>query len=70
MINFREWHQLSHAERADCIHSAQMWLRGEFSLLLPCDISDRCRRKIIDEAEQCEMDRDFIADRLTVGGRS
>ena len=70
MIEFREWHQLSHAERADSIYAAQLWLRGEFPLLLSCDITDQCRRKIIDEAEQCEMDRDFISDRLSVGGRS
>jgi hypothetical protein len=65
-INFREWHHLSISERSDCIHSAQLWLRGvSKTLLLPCDITDACRRKIIDEAERCEMDRDFIEDRLS-----
>ena len=57
-INFREWTDLSADDRADSIHAAQMWLRGAFPLLLPCDISEACRRKIIGEAETLEQRRD------------
>ena len=57
-IKFREWPDLSADDRADSIYSAQMWLRGEFPLLLPCDISEACRQKIIGEAETLEQRRD------------
>ncbi len=58
LINFRDWADLSADDRADAIYSAQMWLRGEFPLLLPCDITEACRRKIIGEAETLEQRRD------------
>lgn len=57
-INFREWHDLSDDDRADAIHGAQMWLRGDFPLLLPCDITEQCRQRIIGEAETLEQRRD------------
>jgi len=57
-INFREWDELSADDRADAIHGAQMWLRGAFPLLLPCDITEACRQKIIGEAETLEQRRD------------
>ena len=58
MIEFREWSDLSADDRTDAIHSAQMWLRGEFPLLLPCDISDECKQKIVSEAQELEQRRD------------
>ena len=57
-IKFRDWHDLNADERDDAIHGAQLWLRGEFPLLLPCDITDACRQKIIGEAETLEQRRD------------
>ena len=57
-IKFREWHDLPADERADAIHAAQLWLRGFPTLLLPCDISEACRQKIIGEAETLEQRRD------------
>jgi hypothetical protein len=57
-INFRDWPDLSADDRADAIHAAQMWLRGEFPLLLPCDITEECKRKIVSEAETLEQRRD------------
>jgi hypothetical protein len=57
-IKFREWHQLPNDERADAIHAAQLWLRGFPTLLLPCDITEACRQKIIGEAETLEQRRD------------
>jgi hypothetical protein len=57
-IKFREWVDLSTDDRSDAIHAAQLWLRGFPSLLLPCDISDACRQKIIGEAETLEQRRD------------
>ena len=57
-INFREWADLSADDRADSIHAAQLWLRGFPTLLLPCDITEACRQKIIGEAETLEQRRD------------
>lgn len=57
-IKFREWDDLSADDRADSIYAAQMWLRGEFPLLLPCDISDACKRKIVSEAQTLEQRQD------------
>lgn len=57
-INFRDWADLSADDRADSIHAAQLWLRGSFPLLLPCDISDECKRKIVSEAQELEQRRD------------
>lgn len=66
-IKFREWHDLSVDDRADSIHAAQMWLRGFPTLLLPCDISERCREKIIGEAGQAEQRRDMAMNREMFG---
>ena len=57
-INFRDWHDLSTDDKSDAIHAAQLWLRGFPSLLLPCDITEQCRQKIIGEAETLEQRRD------------
>ena len=64
MITFREYSQLTAEERRDGIETAQYWLRGESALLLPCDITEQCRNKLVSEAQQAEMDRDWIADRM------
>ena len=58
IIEFREWPDLSADDRADAIHAAQLWLRGLFPLLLPCDITETCRDKIIREAQTLEQRRD------------
>jgi hypothetical protein len=65
-INFREYSELTAEERRDGIETAQYWLRGESALLLPCDITEQCRNKIVSEAQRAEMDRDWIADRMGV----
>jgi len=66
MIKFREYSELTEEERRDGIETAQYWLRGESALLLPCDITEQCRNKIVSEAQQAELDRDWIADRMGV----
>ena len=65
-INFREYSELTTEERRDGIETAQYWLRGESALLLPCDITEQCRNKLVSEAQQAELDRDWIADRMGV----
>jgi len=54
-INFREWSDLSEDERIDGIYTTRSWLRGEFALLLPCDISESCKEKFIDTASKAEQ---------------
>lgn len=66
-IKFREWEDLSNDDRGDAIHAAQLWLRGFPSLLLPCDISERCRQKIIGEAGQAEQRRDMALNKEMFG---
>ena len=66
-INFREWSDLSADDRADSIHAGQMWLRGDFPLLLPCDITEQCRQKIIGEAGQAEQRRDMALNKEMFG---
>ena len=66
MLKFREYSELTVEERRDGIETAQYWLRGESALLLPCDITEQCRNKIVGEAQQAELDRDWIADRMGV----
>jgi hypothetical protein len=58
-IKFREWADLSNDERENSIHTARMWLRGDFPLLLACDLTDACRCHIIGEAGRLEQDRDI-----------
>ena len=55
LINFREWSELTDDERVDGIYSARAWLRGEFALLLPCDISEACKQKFIESASRAEQ---------------
>ena len=66
MIIFREYSELTAEERRDGIETAQYWLRGESALLLPCDITEQCRNRIVSEAQRAEMDRDWITDRMGV----
>ena len=54
-INFREWSDLSADERVDGIYTTRAWIRGEFALLLPCDISESCREKFIETATRAEQ---------------
>lgn len=54
-INFREWADLSDDERVDGIYTTRAWLRGEFALLLPCDISQACKDKFIESASRAEQ---------------
>lgn len=53
-IKFRDWSELTEEERIDGIYTARSWLRGEFALLLPCDISESCKNKFIDAASKAE----------------
>ena len=57
-IKFRDWHDLPTDEKEDAVFTAQMWLRTGFPLLLPCDITEACRKRIIGEAETLEQRRD------------
>ena len=66
-IKFREWEDLPNDERGDAIHAAQLWLRGFPSLLLPCDITEQCRQKIIGEAGQAEQRRDMALNKEMFG---
>ena len=55
LIQFREWSELTEDERVDGIYTARAWLRGEFALLLPCDISESCKEKFIESASMAEQ---------------
>lgn len=61
----KTFEQLSISERTTCIEAGQLWLRGVQPLQFPVDVTDTCRRTLIDMAERAEMDRDFIEDRLS-----
>lgn len=54
-INFRDWHDLSDDERVDGIYATRAWIRGEFALLLPCDITESCKEKFIESATRAEQ---------------
>ena len=66
-IKFREWDDLPSDEREDAVFSAQMWLRGDFPLLLPCDITEQCRQRIIGEAGEAEQRRDMAFNKEMFG---
>ena len=53
-IKFREWSELTDDERVDGIYTARAWVRNEFPLLLPVDITPDCKAKFIDAAEKAE----------------
>lgn len=55
LIQFREWSELTDDERVDGIYTTRLWLRGEFALLLPCDISESCKEKFIESASMAEQ---------------
>ena len=62
-IKFREYNELSAEERQDGIEAARWWLRFNFPLLLPCDISDACRIQIVNEAGRVQRERDTSLDK-------
>jgi len=61
----KTFNELSIAERTVCIEAGQLWLRGVQPLKFPVEVTDNCRRTLIDMAERAEMDRDWIEDRLS-----
>ena len=62
-INFREYSELTAEERDDGIEAAVMWLKFSFPLLLPCDISEACRVRIVSEAAKVQQERETSLDR-------
>lgn len=61
----RSFEELSMAEREAYIADAQAYLRAETTeLKIPC-VTAECYKEILNIAERCEMDRDFIEDRLS-----
>lgn len=65
MQHNRTFNELSIYERQVYIEHAQQYLRAEISELQIPFVTDACRREILNLAERCEMDRDFIEDRLS-----
>ncbi len=55
LIKFRDWADLSDDERIDGIYMTRSWLRGDYALLLPCDISESCKEKFIETASRAEQ---------------
>ncbi len=47
LLKARGWNDLDVGERDDAINSALLYLRDEFPLLLPCDITNECRERIL-----------------------
>ena len=63
MITFREYSELTTEERDDGIEAAVMWLKFSFPLLLPCDISEACRVRIVSEAAKVHQKRETALDK-------
>lgn len=61
----RNFDDLSMAEREAYIADAQRYLRAEISQLKIPFVTAECHKEILSIAERCEMDRDFIEDRLS-----
>lgn len=61
----RSFDELSLHEREAYIADAQRYLRAEITELRIPLVTDECYREILNLAERCEMDRDFIEDRLS-----
>ena len=62
MITFREYSELTAEEKHDGIEAAVMWLKFSFPLLLPCDISEACRIRIVSEAAKVQRERATALD--------
>lgn len=62
-INFREYSELTTEERRDGIEAAVRWLKFSFPLLLPCDISENCRVRIVSEAAKVQRERETALDK-------
>ena len=65
----RNFEELSQAEREAYIADAQRYLRAEITELKLPFITAECHKQILDIAERCEMDRDWVMDRLSIDGR-
>ena len=61
----RSFEELSMAEREAYIADAQRYLRAEIPELKIPFVTAECHNEILGIAERCEMDRDFIEDRLS-----
>ena len=61
----RNFDDLSMAEREAYIAEAQRYLRAEVSELKIPFVTAECHKEILSIAERCEMDRDWIEDRLS-----
>ena len=61
----RNFDDLSMAEREAYIADAQRYLRAEVSELKIPFVTAECHKEILNIAERCEMDRDWIEDRLS-----
>lgn len=61
----RTFEELSMAEREAYIADAQAYLRAEIPELKIPFVSAECHQEILNIAERCEMDRDWVMDRLS-----
>jgi hypothetical protein len=61
----RSFDDLSMAEREAYIADAQAYLRAEVTELKIPFVTAECHKEILSIAERCEMDRDWIEDRLS-----
>lgn len=61
----RSFNDLSLAEREAYIADAQRYLRAEVTELKIPFVSNDCYQEILQIAERCEMDADWLVDRLS-----
>lgn len=61
----RNFEELSMAEREAYIADAQAYLRAEVSELKIPFVTQECHQEILNIAERCELDRDWVMDRLS-----
>ena len=61
----RTFEELSMAEREAYIAEAQAYLRAEIPELKIPFVTAECHKEILNIAERCELDRDWVMDRLS-----
>lgn len=61
----RTFEELSMAEREAYIADAQAYLRAEIPELKIPFVTAQCHQEILNIAERCELDRDWVIDRLS-----
>ena len=61
----RNFDDLSLREVESYVKDAQHYLRGEVDVLKLPFVTNECHQEILLMAERCEMDRDWLVDRLS-----